>query len=128
MKKLLGLTLATAMAVTGAISAHAAEITLTLHHFLSPKAPAHTKMLQPWADKIAKDSNGRIEIKIFPSMALGGKPPELYQQVRDGVVDMVWTVPGYTPGVFPRIEVFELPTVHREMPRRQMPPFRKFFR
>ncbi|MFC4272895.1 C4-dicarboxylate ABC transporter substrate-binding protein [Sneathiella chungangensis] len=113
MKKLIGLTLATAVAIAGAVSAQAAEVTLTLHHFLSPKAPAHTKMLEPWAQRIAEASNGRIEVKIFPSMALGGKPPELYQQVRDGVVDIVWTVPGYTPGVFPRTEVFELPTVHQ---------------
>jgi TRAP-type C4-dicarboxylate transport system substrate-binding protein len=28
------------------------------------------------------------------------------------VVDVVWTVIGYTPGTFPRAEVFELPTVH----------------
>ena len=94
-------------------SAGAAEITLTLHHFLSSKAPTHTKFLTPWARKIEADSNGRIEIKIFPSMSMGGKPPELYRQVRDGVADMVWTLPGYTPGVFPRSEAFELPTVHR---------------
>ena len=46
-------------------------------------------------------------------MSLGGRPPELYSQVRDGVADIVWTLIGYTPGVFPRAEVFELPTVHR---------------
>ncbi|MCF8466857.1 MAG: TRAP transporter substrate-binding protein [Sneathiella sp.] len=112
MKKLLSLSVVTAMAVMGAISVHAAEVTLTIHHFLGPKSPAHVKMLQPWAERVEKDSGGRIEVKIFPNMALGGKPPELYQQVRDGVVDIVWTVPGYTPGVFPRTEVFELPTVH----------------
>ncbi|WP_334127336.1 TRAP transporter substrate-binding protein [Sneathiella sp.] len=113
MRKLFGLSLVAAMAVGGAFAAQAAEVTLTVHHFLSPKAPAQTKMLEPWAERVAKASNGRIEVKIFPSMALGGKPPELYQQVRDGVVDIVWTLPGYTPGVFPRTEVFELPTVHR---------------
>ncbi|MEM1346771.1 MAG: TRAP transporter substrate-binding protein, partial [Pseudomonadota bacterium] len=48
-----------------------------------------------------------------PAMAMGGKPPELYRQVRDGAADAVWTLIGYTPGVFPRAEVFELPTVHR---------------
>src|SRR3546814_19166700 len=42
-------------------------------------------------------------------MQLGGKPPALYDQVRDGVVDIVWTLPGYTAGRFPIIEVFELP-------------------
>jgi TRAP-type C4-dicarboxylate transport system substrate-binding protein len=44
-------------------------------------------------------------------MTLGGTPPELVQQARDGVVDLVWTVNGYTPGQFPRTEVFELPGV-----------------
>jgi len=32
--------------------------------------------------------------------------------VRDGVVDIVWTVNGYTPNLFPRSEVFELPFIH----------------
>ena len=51
-------------------------------------------------------------IEIAPSMAMGGKPNELYGQVRDGAADIVWTLLGYTPGVFPRSEVFELPLVH----------------
>lgn len=88
-----------------------AEVSLKLHHFLGPKAPAHTKMLMPWAERIQKDSGGRVKIEIFPSMSLGGKPPDLFKQVRDGVVDIVWTVDGYTAGLFPRSEVFELPGV-----------------
>jgi TRAP-type C4-dicarboxylate transport system substrate-binding protein len=93
--------------------AAAQEVTLTLHHFLSPKSVAHTEMLQPWAEEVEARSDGRIEVKIFPSMSLGGKPPELYRQVRDGTADIVWTLIGYTPGVFPRTEVFELPNVHK---------------
>jgi TRAP-type C4-dicarboxylate transport system substrate-binding protein len=42
-------------------------------------------------------------------MQLGGKPPELFDQAKDGVVDLIWTVLGYTPGRFPKSEVFELP-------------------
>lgn len=90
----------------------AQEVTLTMHHFLPPVSAAHKEMLQPWADKVQQDSEGRIAIEIFPAMAMGGKPPELYGQVRDGTADIVWTVLGYTPGVFPRTEVFELPLVH----------------
>jgi TRAP-type C4-dicarboxylate transport system substrate-binding protein len=45
----------------------------------------------------------------FPSMQLGGTPPELLDQAIDGVADVVWTVVGYTPGRFPTTEVFELP-------------------
>lgn len=93
--------------------AAAAEVTLTVHHFLSPKAATQTAMIEPWAERVREQSGGRIEIEVYPSMTLGGKPPELYSQVRDGVADIVWTLPGYTPGVFPRLEVFDLPTVHR---------------
>lgn len=93
--------------------ADAAEFTLTVHHFLSPKSPAQTRFIEPWAKRIEEQSNGRIAVEIFPSMSMGGKPPELYRQVRDGAADVVWTLVGYTPGVFPRAEVFELPTVHQ---------------
>jgi TRAP-type C4-dicarboxylate transport system substrate-binding protein len=69
-------------------------------------------MLTPWAERIEKASGGRVKIDIYPSMSLGGKPPQLIRQVRDGVVDIIWTVNGYTAGLFPRTEVFELPFVH----------------
>ncbi len=94
-------------------SLYAETTTLTLHHFLSSKSPAHTKFFVPWAKKIEKESNGKLKIEIFPSMSMGGKPNELYKQVRDGSTDIVWTVAGYTPGVFQRTEVYELPTVHK---------------
>jgi TRAP-type C4-dicarboxylate transport system substrate-binding protein len=42
-------------------------------------------------------------------MPRGGAPPTLYDQARDGVADIVWTLPGYTAGRFPLAEVFELP-------------------
>ena len=95
-----------------AAPAFAADVTLTVHHFLSPKANAHVKMIQVWADRVQQQSRGRIKVEIFPSMAMGGKPPELYKQARDGLADIVWTLLGSTPGVFPRSEVFELPLVH----------------
>ena len=88
------------------------EVTLKLHHFLGPLAPAQTELFEPWAERVAEQSNGRIEVEIYPSMSLGGSPPQLIRQVRDGVVDIVWTLPGYTPGQFPRVEVFELPFIH----------------
>ena len=102
-----------ALAASGAT---AQEFTFKLHHLLSAKAPAQTKMLEPWAKKIEDASNGRVKIDIYPSMSLGGKPPQLVRQVRDGVVDIIWTVNGYTPGLFPRTEVFELPFIHTNNP------------
>jgi len=87
----------------------AQEVTLKLHQFLPAQAHVPKNVLAVWAKKVEKDSAGRIKIAMYPSMQLGGKPPELMDQVQDGVVDIIWTVIGYTPGRFPRTEVFELP-------------------
>ena len=88
-----------------------APVTLKLHHFLSPVANGHARLLAPWARKVEADSGHRIRIDIFPSMQLGGTPPGLFDQARDGVADIVWTQPGSTPGRFAAIEVFELPFI-----------------
>src|SRR5215211_223487 len=91
------------------------QFTLKLHHFLPPVSNGHAKLLVPWARKVESESGGRIKIDIFPSMQLGGTPPQLYDQARDGIVDFVWTLPGNTPGRFPLSETFELPFVpHRK--------------
>jgi TRAP-type transport system periplasmic protein len=92
-------------------SAQTPQVSLKLHHMLSAMAPGHRAFLAPWADKVMKASEGRIKIDLFPSMQLGGTPPQLYDQVRDGVADFIWTVQGYTANRFPKTEVFELPFV-----------------
>ena len=89
--------------------AFAAEVTLRLHQFLPPQATIPVKAITPWAKKVEKESGGRIKVQQFPAMQLGGKPSDLYDQAKDGVVDIVWTVLGYTPGRFPKTEAFELP-------------------
>lgn len=88
-----------------------AQVTLRLHHFLPPVSNGHAKMLAPWAKMVEESSGGKLKIEIFPSMQLGGTPPQLYDQARDGVVDIVWTLPGSTAGRFPSTEVFELPFI-----------------
>lgn len=83
--------------------------TLRFHQMLPPQATIPAQAIKPWAEKVEKESGGRIKVQLFPSMQLGGRPPELFDQVKDGVVDLTWTVLGYTPGRFPKAEVFELP-------------------
>lgn len=96
----------TAATVSGAF---AQDVTLKMHQFLPDQANVPQLILNVWADKVEADSEGRIKVDRFPSMQLGGAPPELYDQVVDGVADVIWTVAGYTPGRFPSTEVFELP-------------------
>lgn len=98
-----------ALLAMSALPATAQEVTLKLHQFLPAQANVPKLILDVWADNVEAASEGRIKVDRFPSMQLGGSPPQLMDQVTDGVADVVWTVVGYTPGRFPRTEVFELP-------------------
>ena len=102
-----------------------AEYRLKLHHALPPAAPAHWSMLVPWSEQVEAAANHRIEITVYPSMQLGGQAPQLMNQVRDGVVDIVWALSGYTPGRFPSLEVFEMPemTAHPAVMNRALTEF-----
>jgi TRAP-type transport system periplasmic protein len=95
--------------LSAGVAANAETITLKVHHFLGPTSIQHTKMLRTWCDNIARDSKDRLQCQIYPAMQMGGTPPQLFDQARDGVADVVWTLPGYTAGRFPKMEVFELP-------------------
>ncbi|HWV42510.1 TRAP transporter substrate-binding protein [Pseudorhodoplanes sp.] len=100
-----------APAVSRFARAQTPEVVLKLHHFLAPTSNAQVRFLAPWARRVEKESGGRIRIELYPNMHLGGVAAQLYDQARDGVADIVWTLPGLTPGRFPKIEVFELPFV-----------------
>ena len=84
-------------------------VTLKFHTFMSPTSNVWLTMHKPWMDKVEKESGGRIKFEAYPAMQLGGTPVQLYDQAKDGVVDVVWTLPGNTAGRFPRVEAFELP-------------------
>jgi TRAP-type transport system periplasmic protein len=108
----LAATLASLAAPALVRSARAApQFRLKLHHALSSVSSGHERFIVPWARQVEAQSNGRIRIDIFPSMQLGGQPAQMFDQARDGVADIVWTVPSHTPGRFPKIELFELPFV-----------------
>ncbi|WP_116653352.1 TRAP transporter substrate-binding protein [Pelagibacterium sediminicola] len=89
--------------------ATAQEFTLRLHQFLPMTDSVPREGLIPWGEAIEEQSGGRIGIEYYPNMQLGGTPPTLFDQAREGVADLIWTVLGYTPGRFPKSEVFEMP-------------------
>lgn len=91
--------------------AFAQEVTLRFQHFVSPNSGSPEYFMQPWADKVEKDSGGRIKIELHPLMELGGRAPDQYDLIRDGAIDGGWVIPGYQPGRFPEVEALELPFV-----------------
>ncbi|GCL61640.1 TRAP transporter substrate-binding protein [Pseudaquabacterium pictum] len=108
MQKTIRTALAAAALATAGL-AQAQEVTLKFHHIWNTQAMASVNVIAPWCDKIAKESTNKLKCQVFPAMSMGGTPPQLVDQVKDGVADVVITLPGYTAGRFPALEVFELP-------------------
>ncbi|ACM18568.1 TRAP proton/solute symporter, periplasmic substrate-binding protein [Geotalea daltonii FRC-32] len=109
LKKLIMLSIAATLLVSVPAGAASDVVTLKVSHFLPTSSNFHQKILLPWCEKISKESGGKLKCQIYPSMQLGGTPAQLLDQVRDGVADIVWTLPTYQAGRFTKAEVFELP-------------------
>lgn len=109
MKSLTTFVAAAALATGMGAAVMAESVTLKYHNFAPLMANQNAKFAQVWADRVQEQSNGEITVEMYGTMQLGGKPPQLVDQVREGVVDVTWTVAGYSPGRFSKLEVFELP-------------------
>jgi TRAP-type C4-dicarboxylate transport system substrate-binding protein len=112
-------------------SAHAqAAIELKLASFVPPTHSIWVDPLTPWSKDVEKRSNGRMTVRLFPSMQLGGRPPELYRQMVQGIADIVFTLPGYTASDFPMMSLTELPGTAKDAEdgtRKLWANFDKFF-
>jgi TRAP-type C4-dicarboxylate transport system substrate-binding protein len=86
-----------------------AAVELKLHSFVPPTHSIWVDPLTPWSKEVEKRSNGKMTVRMFPSMQLGGRPPELYRQMVQGIADIVFTLPGYTASDFPMMSLTELP-------------------
>jgi TRAP-type C4-dicarboxylate transport system substrate-binding protein len=103
------LTFAVVSVLAAGSQAQAAEpIELKLATFEPPHAFAASKVLAAWAEKVNKDSGGRLKVKVYAGGVLG-KPPQQYDSVKGGVADIAWTVLGYIGGQFPLSSVIDLP-------------------
>lgn len=98
-----------ALTLAAAVPAVAQEVTLRFQHFVSPLSANPKYFIEPWAEKVMAESDGRIKIEIYPFMQLGGKAPSQYDLIRDGAIDGGWVIPGYQPNRFPEAEALELP-------------------
>jgi TRAP-type C4-dicarboxylate transport system substrate-binding protein len=104
---------AAASALFAGGAAQAQQVVLKVHHFLPATSNVNTNLIQVWCDKVNKESADKLKCQIYPAMTLGGSPPQLIEQARDGVADIVWTLPTYSAGRFTKSEVFELPFITR---------------
>jgi TRAP-type transport system periplasmic protein len=66
--------------------ASAAEFVFKVAHPLAANHPTNLRLKEA-ADLIAKDSDGRLELRLFPNNQLGGEV-DLLNQIRSGAVEM----------------------------------------
>jgi TRAP-type C4-dicarboxylate transport system substrate-binding protein len=98
---------AAAFATLLASAAAQAQTVLNASIWVPPTHPVHAHMMVPWAEQVAKATEGRVKINIL-TKALGG-PAQHFDLVRDGVADIMYTIHGYTPGRFTLTKMAELP-------------------
>ncbi len=109
LRRFLGSLAAAVFGLAAAAPALAQPVVLKVHHFLPGTSNVHVNLIQTWCDKVAKESGDKLKCQIYPAMQLGGTPAQLFDQAKDGVADIVWTIPTYSAGRFVKSEVFELP-------------------
>ncbi|MCZ6862243.1 MAG: TRAP transporter substrate-binding protein [Alphaproteobacteria bacterium] len=80
--------------------------TLRLANWLPPFHHM-TRTLADWVAEVDKASGGTLKIVVLKAPL--AKPPGQYDLAKNGIVDISWGVPGYTPGRFPIMRVMELP-------------------
>lgn len=86
----------------------AEPITVNFSHFMSNQHPLHTNILVPFAEAVLEQTEGRVDIKVYPNNELGA-PTTTVDQVVGGSLDMGLTLAAYTPGRFPLTSILEFP-------------------
>ncbi|MDI1344844.1 MAG: TRAP transporter substrate-binding protein [Pseudolabrys sp.] len=72
-------------------------------------------VMKPFAAAVEKETDGAVVFDMFPNGALGRSPGQQAQMVINGVADVAWVIPSYSPGRFPDTEVLELPGVFNDV-------------
>lgn len=100
--------LATASLAAVSFAAQAAEVELTLSHWVPATHMLQAGGMEAWAKSINEASGGRINITIYPASQLGAAADH-YDMAKNGIVDIAFINPGYQPGRFPILAAGEIP-------------------
>ncbi len=102
----------TLLALVPALAA-ADPVTLKLSFITSDRSSIYQCYVKPFVDAVNADGAGIVQIKVYFSGAISPKMTEQARLALDGVADLAYVVPGYTPKQFPDVSVLELPGLFR---------------
>lgn len=109
-KALTAAAIGSAICISCLATANAADVNLRYAHFMPQASWQHEKLFQAWADAVQEDSGGRVKVTVFPAETLG-KAQAGYDNAKNGIADIAWTVQGYTANRFPLSQLMELPNL-----------------
>jgi TRAP-type transport system periplasmic protein len=72
-------------------------------------------VMKPFAQTVQRETENAVVFDLFPNGALGRNPGQQPQMVIDGVADLAWVIPSYSPGRFPDTEVLDLPGLFKDL-------------
>ena len=104
-KQLTGLASVATAAVLAA-GTTAAQVTLNASSWVPPSHLLTVAMMEFCKD-VENDTSGRVKCNLLAKAPVSAT--QTFDGVRDGLMDLSFTVPGYTPGRFPISEVGEFP-------------------
>lgn len=88
-------------------SASHAQVILNVNNWQSPAVTLMTRGVVPWCSDVESVTQGRVKCNILPKAV--ASPAQTFDAVRDGLADVSYIVPGYTPGRFLLTQVAEFP-------------------
>lgn len=103
----IGTTMAALVALTAGTAL--AQTLIRVASFTPEGAVGVQNVMIPWMEAVQAELGDQVELVGFWGGALGPNPFDQYELVRDGVIDVAWVLPGYTPGQFADLQVTELP-------------------
>ncbi len=87
--------------------AQAQTTQLRFSHWVPTTHPIHGAIVD-WAKSVEAASDNSLKVQVFPAQQLG-QAKDHYDMARDGIVDVAFVAPGYSPGRFPVLGASELP-------------------
>jgi TRAP-type transport system periplasmic protein len=94
-----------ALFAVGLAPASAQKQTLRMAYWAGP-AHHMVQTQEAWIKTIEAASGGNLTVVVIPPLA---KPEGQYDLIKNGMRDLTWAVPSYTPGRFDMLQVAELP-------------------
>jgi TRAP-type C4-dicarboxylate transport system substrate-binding protein len=93
--------------LAGAADAQAQTKTIRVGNWLPSHHLIPRGIIEPWARAIEKETNGELKFDVMSSSL--GPPPQYFDLLLDGAIDVGYGVSGHNPGRFTLTQIMDLP-------------------